>query len=114
MVKKLSLVAFLLVFLGSFALAQAEPIDIDISKTSDIFYAGIAGFGVLALVEIIKRALKTHGVLTVFVSIVVSAAATLYYLITAAGFSLLKFIVLTAIVALAANGIYLFPRKRET
>src|SRR4030042_3381098 len=100
-------------FFSLVAAQAAEPIDIDISKAEVIFLGGIGGFTVLALTEILKRFLKTHGLATIIVSVVVSAAATVYYLFTAAGgFALLQFVIYTVVVALAANGIYLFPRQR--
>jgi len=108
---------FLAVFcFFSLVAAQAsDSVDVDISKAELIFLAGVGGFGVLALTEIIKRFLKTTGAATVVVSAVISAAATVYYLFTAGGgFNLLKFVIYTVVVALAANGIYLFPRTRES
>ena len=78
-----------------------------------IFLAGVGGLTVTALVAVIKRMLKAEGIATVAISIVVSAGATLTYLIPI-GFVLWKFIVYTVIVAFAANGIYLFPQKRTT
>jgi len=96
----------------SLSFAQTTDVEIDVSKAEIIFLAGIGGFSVLALVEIIKRVLKTSGWGTRIISIIVSAAATVYYLVTAGGgFDLLKFAIFTGIVALAANGIYLFPKK---
>lgn len=76
-----------------------------------IFLTGIGGLTVTALVALIKRWLKTEGIGTIAISFVVSAGATLAYLIPA-GFVLWKFIVYTVLVTLAANGIYLFPQKR--
>jgi len=77
-----------------------------------IFLAGIGGMSVTALVSIIKRWVNAHGIAVIVISIVVSAGAVLAYLIPI-GFILWKFLVYTALVALAANGIYLFPRNRS-
>lgn len=100
-------------FVSLVAAQTAEPIDIDISKAELIFLAGVGGFGVLALTEIIKRFFKTTGAATVAISVVISAAATVYYLFTGGGgFDLIKFLIYTVVVTLAANGIYLFPRTR--
>lgn len=76
-----------------------------------IFLTGVAGMSVMALVSILKRLLKAQGVAVIIISIVVAAGATLTYLIPV-GFVLWKFLVYTALVACAANGIYLFPQKR--
>mgnify|MGYP005839741509 CR=1 FL=1 len=95
------------------AAQTTEPTEIDIAKAEIIFLAGIGGFSVLALVEILKRVLKTSGWGTRIVSVIVSAGATAYYLVTAGGgFNLLKFVIFTVVVVLAANGIYLFPKQR--
>ena len=113
--KRLFLFLAVFCFISLVAAQTAEPIDVDISKAEVIFLAGVGGFGVLALTEIIKRFLKTTGIATVIVSVVISAAATIYYLVTAGGgFSILKFVIYTVVVTLAANGIYLFPRTRES
>ncbi len=110
--------AFFLIMLCAFfslSFAQTTDVEIDVSKAEIIFLAGVGGFSVLALVEIIKRVFKTAGWGTRIVSIIMSAAATLYYLFTAGGgFDPLKFVIFTAVVALAANGIYLFPQKKTT
>ena len=76
-----------------------------------IFLAGIGGLSVTALVSVIKRWLKAQGIAVIAISILVSIAAVLVYLIPI-GFVLWKFLVYTVLVTLAANGIYLFPRDR--
>ena len=78
-----------------------------------IFLTGIGGLSVTALVSVIKRWLKAQGIAVIAISIIVSAGAVLAYVIPV-GFILWKFIVYTALVTLAANGIYLFPQKRTT
>jgi len=82
-----------------------------LSAAELIFITGIGGLSVTALVSVIKRWLKAQGIAVIAISIVVSAGAVLTYVIPV-GFILWKFIVYTALVALAANGIYLFPQKR--
>jgi len=76
-----------------------------------IFLTGVGGLSVTALVSVIKRWLKAQGIAVIAISILVSAAAVLAYLIPI-GWVLWKFLVYTALVTLAANGIYLFPRDR--
>lgn len=81
-------------------------------QAQSIFYmTALGGLTVTAIVAVVKRFLKASGIATILISIVVSAGATLFVLVPA-GFILWKFIVYTAVVALAANGIYLFPQKR--
>lgn len=81
-------------------------------SAQSIFYmTALGGLTVTAIVAVAKRFLKASGIATIALSIVVSAGATLFVVIPA-GFILWKFIVYTALVSLAANGIYLFPRKR--
>jgi len=94
------------------ALMAADGTVIDLGQAELIFLAGIGGFSVLALVELAKRWLKTTGLGTRIVSVVVSAAAVGYYLVSTSSFDPLRFVIFTAVVALAANGIYLFPQKR--
>lgn len=94
-------------------LAQGTEIDVPaiLTAAEAIFLAGVGGLGVTALVAIIKRWLKADGIGTIIISVVVAAGATLAYLIPV-GFILWKFLAYTALVSLAANGIYLFPQKR--
>lgn len=93
-------------------LAQDVEIDVQqyLNAASLIFMTGIGGMAVMALVEVIKRIIKAQGIAVRVISVVVSAGATLVYEM-GKGFNLLEFIILTALVALAANGIYLFPKK---
>ncbi len=76
-----------------------------------IFVTGIGGLSVTALVSIVKRWLKAQGIAVIGISIVVSAGCSLAFLIPI-GFLWWKFLVYTAVVTLASNGIYLFPKKR--
>ena len=94
-------------------LADTE-IDIQayLDAASHIFIVGIGGVAVLGLVEIIKRILKITGFWVRLASFLVSGAATLIYEI-GKGFELIEFIILTVLVTLAANGIYLFPKPKE-
>ena len=73
----------------------------------------IGGIGVLAAVSLLKRVLKTDGLGSIILSIVVSAVFAGGGLIKTGGFTVLKFILYTGVLALAANGIYLFPKKRS-
>jgi hypothetical protein len=107
---------FLIVFAVALALPAAlmaaDGIVIDVGQAELIFLAGVGGFSVMALVELAKRLLKTTGLGTRIVSVIVSAGAVAYYLVTTSHFDPLRFVIFTAVVALAANGIYLFPQKR--
>ena len=102
MKKFLMFFAILLFIVPLIVLAQDTEIDVQayLNTAGLIFMTGIGGMAVMALVEIAKRIL----------SIIVSAGATLVYEM-GKGFDTIEFIVLTALVALAANGIYLFPKK---
>lgn len=71
-----------------------------------IILAGIGGIGVVGITEMIKKALKATGVAAYFISLVVSAGATAYYLISTSTFAAFPFIGYTVLVFLAANGIY--------
>jgi len=84
-----------------------------LSAAELIFITGIGGLSVTALVSVIKRWVKAQGLAVIAISVIVSAGAVLAYVIPV-GFILWKFLVYTALVALAANGIYLFPRNRIT
>lgn len=106
---------FLIPFL-TVPLFAAGDVEIDVSAilaaAEAIFLAGVGGMSVTALVSVIKRWLNAQDGWVIAISIVVSVGAVLAYLIPI-GFVWWKFIVYTAIVALAANGIYLFPHKRS-
>jgi len=111
--------AVLLMGSGAALLAQgAAPAVVEVDLPAQIEIAmsllvtGVGGLSVTALVSLIKRALHAEGVFTVIISIVVSVGVVLIYLIPV-GFVLWKFLVLSGLVALAANGIYLTPQKRN-
>ena len=112
MKKFLMFFAILLFIVPLIVLAQDTEIDVQayLNTAGLIFMTGIGGMAVMALVEIAKRILKVTGIAVRIVSIIVSAGATLVYEM-GKGFDTIEFIVLTALVALAANGIYLFPKK---
>lgn len=95
--------------------APATEIDLpaEIEVAMAIFLTGIGGLSVTALVSLIKRKINAQGIAVIVISVVVSAAVVLIYLVPL-GFVLWKFIVLTVVVTLAANGIYLTPQKRNT
>ena len=115
--KVLFFVAILFIFGTGALLAQevTPAIEIDLPAHIEIamaiFLTGIGGMSVMAITTLVKRILNAQGYFVIAISVVVSAGAVLLYLIPF-GFILWKFIVLTVIVALAANGIYLTPEKR--
>lgn len=86
-------------------------VQVYLNAAAVIFMTGIGGLSVTALVEVIKRFLKVTGIAVRFISVIVSAGAALVFEL-AKGFNTVEFIVLTGLVALAANGIYLFPKQR--
>ena len=94
---------------------ETKVVEIDVNAllqvAGGIFMTGVGGMSVTALVSLIKRWLNAHGWAVRVISVIVSAGAVIAYLIPM-GFIWWKFIVLTTVVALAANGIYLFPQKR--
>ena len=105
-----------LLALPGLAIAQeTTDVEVDIPAmllaAEAIFLTGVGGQSVLGLVSVLKRALKAQGVAVIAISIVVSAGAVLLYEL-GVGFVLWKFLVYTGLVAAAANGIYLFPKKR--
>jgi len=114
---KLILLAFLLLLIFPIMVFAQEATDIEIdvqallAGAEAIFITGVGGLTVTALVSLIKRWLKAQGIAVIAISIVVGAAASLSFLIPL-GFIWWKFLVYTALVSLAANGIYLFPKKR--
>lgn len=113
------LMVFTLALLMPMALLaqEATAVEIDVEAllagAEAIFITGVGGLSVMALISVIKRWIKAQGIAVIFISILVSAGATLAYLIPV-GFILWKFLVYTALVALAARGIYLFPQKRTS
>lgn len=72
----------------------------------NIILAGALGLTVVGVTETIKKWLHATGILAWIVSILVSAAGTLYYLISTATFTWPLFIGYTIFVTLSANGIY--------
>ena len=105
----------LLLIVPLVALAQDVEVDIQayLNAASLIFMTGIGGMAVMALVEVIKRIIGASGIAVRIISVVVSAGATVVYEM-GKGFELLEFVILTVLVALAANGIYLFPKQKPT
>ena len=110
--------AFLLIICAP-ALIALQPESADIAIDVDayilaaeaIFLAGAGGMSVNALVNVFKRMLKADGIGVILLSIGVSVAAVILYLIPT-GFDWIKFVIYSTMVALAANGIYLNPLKR--
>lgn len=115
--KVLFFVAILFIFGTGALLAQevTPTVEIDLPAQIEIamaiFLTGIGGVSVTAATTLIKRLINAQGYFVIAISVIVSAGAVLIYLIPF-GFVLWKFLVLTVIVALAANGIYLTPEKR--
>jgi len=92
------------------ALLAAESTEIDPAVVNTILASGLMGFGVIAVTQIIKTALKLEGSIVSFgVSLAVSAAAVIVFLITGGGgFEILKFVGYTVAVWVVANGWYKF------
>ena len=102
---------FLAVVLMALPMAAltADPVEIDPAIVDQILASGLLGFGVIAITQILKTALKVGGGIVVFgLSLAVSAAAVLVFLITGGGFVLMKFIGYTVTVWVLANGWYKF------
>ena len=109
--KKLFFLLAILLIIAIPAMAQDTAIDPDVVNT--ILDTGVAGtIGALALTELLKRWLRTQGPLSVLISIVVSIGITAAFLILAGTWTILGQLLYSAAVALACNGIYLFPRRR--
>jgi len=110
-------VAILFIFgTGTLIAQEVTPaVEIDLPAHIEIamaiFLTGIGGMSVTAITTLLKRIINAQGLFVIAISVIVSAGAVLLYLIPF-GFVLWKFVVLTVIVALAANGIYLTPEKR--
>ena len=105
------LILFLAVFcFFSLGLALAvEPTEIDPAVVNSILAGGLLGFGVIAVTQILKTALHVNGAMVIGISLVVSAAATIIFLITGGGgFTILKFVGYTVVVWAVANGWYKF------
>ncbi len=89
--------------------AQTTPVEIDPMAVDTILAGGILGLGVIAVTQVVKNALKVNGVPVYFISLLVSAGATIIWTITGGGgFTLTKFIGYTVIVWAVANGWYKF------
>jgi hypothetical protein len=102
---------FVLLVLPLTLMAQdAVPVEIDIDAVELILITGVGGFAVGTLTEMIKRALKASGVGAYAVSLVVSAAATVSYMV-GTGWNTLLFVVYMALVFGASNGFYKLVRK---
>lgn len=111
--KKLGLIVFVLMLLAPFVLAQDTEIDVTayLDTASIVFMTGIGGLSVLGIVEVLKRMLKIQGIMVRVISVIVSAGAVAVYEI-GLGFLWYRALILLILVSLAANGIYLFPKKR--
>ncbi len=113
--KKLILL-FCLLFTMCFFVFSQTPVNIDIPALIGtgglIFLAGIAGLPVMAIIALIKRWVNATGPWVRIISFFVSAGCVIAYLIPI-GWNWLHFIILTIIVTLSANGIYLGSQKRN-
>ena len=106
---------FLFLFLAPMLVAQTtEPTEIDPAVVQAILASGLLGFGVIAIVQILKTALKVQGGIVAYgVSLLVSAVATIVFLLTGGGgFTILKFVGYTIAVWAVANGWYKFKTAR--
>ena len=74
--------------------------------TVEIILTGALGLTVLGVTEVLKRFLKTTGAVNYLVSLVVSAAATAYYLISLHIFAVVPFIGYSLLTFAVANGIF--------
>jgi hypothetical protein len=72
----------------------------------NVIMAGALGLTVLGVTEIVKRFLKASGAVAYIVSLVVSAGATAYYLVSNHIFTVVLFIGYTLLVFATANGIF--------
>ena len=108
--KKLFLFLAVFVFLAIGTALAAEPTEIDPAVIDSILAGGLLGFGVIAVTQILKAALKVEGGAVAFgLSLIVSAAATVIFLITGGGgFTILKFVGYSVSVWAVANGWYKF------
>jgi len=109
--KKAFFLLAILLIIAIPAMAQDTIIDPDVVNT--ILDTGVAGtLGAIAATELLKRLLKTQGALSVALSVVVSIVISGAVLLLSGTWALLAWALYSAAVALACNGIYLFPRRR--
>jgi hypothetical protein len=108
--KRLIFFLVVFVFLAIGTALAAEPTEINPAVVNAILASGLMGFGVIAVTQIIKTALNLNGSIVSFgVSLIVSAAAVIVYLITGGGgFTILKEVGYTVAVWVTANGWYKF------
>jgi len=71
----------------------------------------VAGVGVVGITEMIKRFLHADGFVAYLISLIVSAGATAFTLVTAGTFNWISFAIYTALVFLEANGLYKVVKK---
>jgi len=112
MKKVLMIIAFLLMLAPVYLLAQqaAEVPEFDITVVEAIL-AGVGGFGVIGLTEMIKRLFKAGGIWGYVISAAVSIAMTSITLVLIHKFTLVAFIIYSGIVFVEANGFFKFIRK---
>jgi len=83
----------------------------NIDQTVVLAILGVAGVGVTAITEMIKRWLKASGFAAYAISFAVSAAATVFVLVQGAIFSWGALVAYTVVVFLEANGLYKLIKK---
>lgn len=107
---------FCLLLITYFPVFAQSSFNIDIPTLiilgNTIFWAGIAGLPVMALIALIKRWININGPWVIVISVFVSAGCVIIYLVPI-GWNWLYFIILTIVVTLSANGIYLGSKKRN-
>ena len=108
--KKLFLFLAVFCFFSLGLAFAAEPTEIDPAIVNTILAGGLLGFGVIAVTQILKTAFKIEGGIVAWgLSLAVSAAATVIFLLTGGGgFTILKLVGYTVSVWVVANGWYKF------
>jgi len=95
-------------------MAQTVDFEVNPELVETLLAVGvIGGFGVIFLTDMLKKLLKATGPAAIAVSIFVSSAMVLAYLLINGQFNWIGFIVYSVVVAFAANRIYLFPKARN-
>jgi hypothetical protein len=103
------------------AMQEPATVEIDFAAVQYILATGVGGLSVLALVEMLKRMFKLkervsrvsiRKLITRVLSVVVSAGAVALWQTGTGGFDLVPFSIMTVLVSLGANGIYLAPKPK--
>jgi len=72
----------------------------------EVILGGVLGLSVLGVTQIIKNFLKAKGIGAVLISLVVSGAATAYYLLSTSTFTPVLMVGYTLYVFAVANGVF--------